>query len=64
MDMIEYKLLRTEDIISFIKDAHEDINKTLDLNEKDADLLNLENYYGASTAGFWCILEIIILLEP
>lgn len=57
MDMIEYKLLRTEDIISFIKDAHEDINKTLDLNEKDADLLNLENYYGASTAGFWCILE-------
>ena len=57
MNMVEYKQLRAEDIISFIINSHESINKTIDLTEKDSDLLNLKINYGASNAGFWCILE-------
>lgn len=57
MDMVEYDQLCAEDIISFIESSHEIINKTLDLNGKDSDLLNLEAHYGAANAGFWCILE-------
>lgn len=57
MDMVEYKQLSIEDIISFIVNAHELINKTVDLTGKDSDLLNLNIDYGTSKAGFWCILE-------
>lgn len=57
MDMIEYKQLSNEDIISFIISANEAINKTIDLTGKDSDLLNLNIDYGSSNAGFWCILE-------
>ena len=57
MNLTEYKQLCAEDIISFIVSAHEAINKAIDLTGKDSDLLNLETDYGASNAGFWCILE-------
>lgn len=57
MNLTEYKQLCAEDIISFIVSAHEAIYKTIDLTGKDSDLLNLETDYGASNAGFWCILE-------
>jgi glycine/serine hydroxymethyltransferase/N-acetylglutamate synthase-like GNAT family acetyltransferase len=57
MDIVEYKQLCTEEIISFIETAHEAINKTIDFNGKDSDLLNLEIHYGAPNAGFWCILN-------
>lgn len=57
MDMVEYKQLCTKEIISFIEYAHEVLNKTIDLSGKDSDLLNFEIDYGASNAGFWCVLE-------
>lgn len=56
MDMVEYKQLCTEEIISFIEYAHEVLNKKIDLSGKDSDLLNFDIHYGASNAGFWCVL--------
>lgn len=57
MHIVEYKQLCTEEIVSFIINSHEIINKTVDLNGRDSDLLELESHYGTSNAGFWCILE-------
>lgn len=57
MEMVEYKQLNTEEIISFIATAHEIIGKSIDLNGKDTDLLDLGTHYGASNSGFWCIME-------
>lgn len=52
MKMVEYKQLNTEEIISFIANEHEIIDKSIDLNGKDSDLLDLGTHYGASNAGF------------
>ena len=57
MDIVEYKQLDSQKIISFIRSAHKNISKTIDLNGKDADLLDLETHYGTSNVGFWCVLE-------
>lgn len=57
MDIVEYKQLDSQKIISFIRNAHKNISKTIDLNGKDADLLDLETHYGTSNVGFWCVLE-------
>ena len=57
MNIVEYKQLNSKKIISFIEKAHKYISKTIDLNGKDADLLDLESHYGTSNAGFWCVLE-------
>ena len=57
MNIVEYKQLRSEEIVSFIEKAHKAISKRLDLKGRDSDLIDLEPHYGATNAGFWCVLE-------
>lgn len=57
MELHSYKELNYNEILSFLNTAHESIGKTLDLEKRDVDLVNLDNDYGQYGTGFWCLID-------
>ncbi|MDC7291903.1 GNAT family N-acetyltransferase [Blautia schinkii] len=57
MDIIKYDKLNQKEIILFLENAHKLINKKMEYEIKDSDLINLDTHYGKKNAGLWCIIE-------
>jgi len=57
MEIVEYNKVHSDKIINFLKEAHKNINKELNLNGIDSDLTALDTEYGQLGAGFWCVIN-------
>lgn len=57
MDIIKYDKMNQDKILLFLENAHKIINKKLELEGKDSDLIDLSLHYGKSSAGLWCVVE-------
>ena len=57
MEIVEYNKVHSDKIINFLKEAHKNINKELNLNGIDSDLTALDTEYGQ-------LLSLIHISEP
>lgn len=57
MDIVRYTQLCQNDIINFLKSSHEEIDKKLEFDNKDSDLISFEHNYGQKNTGFWCLVD-------